>query len=78
MESVGSSRTSHFGMGHLRSLDGFKFVRENLRAMGPPLGWLVNKAPGFHLGHFLTNVIGTISDLSDLYTCTSDETSYKS
>ena len=20
--------------------------------MGPPLGWLVKEAPGFHLGHF--------------------------
>ena len=27
MESVESSRTSHFGMGHLQSLDEFKFMR---------------------------------------------------
>ena len=28
--------------------------------MGPPLGRLVKEALGFHLGHFLTNFIGTI------------------
>ena len=56
-----ASITSHFAMGHQRSLDGIKFMRRK-SSYGTTPGMVVEGGPRVLLGSCLTNVDGTISD----------------
>ena len=63
MESVGSSRTSHFRMGHLQSLDEFKFMRRK-SSYGTTPGMVGEGGPRVSLRSFLANVNGIIPDVT--------------